>query len=228
MADDPFKFDTLRRDTLSSQVAARIQERIENGLIGPDSQLPSERALSESFEVSRVAVREAIQLMQAKGYIEVRHGKGSYVVDPAIRKASTLASWMGGREQSLLMMVELRRIVEPGIVELAARNASPADAAALIEQAHELETCPRAHLSDTDAAFHKEIARMTGNDLVFELLTACLERTAPLRERTLKDRERRHLAAAGHVRIAEAIAAGDPEAARNAMLEHMSDALRSL
>ncbi|WP_421858091.1 FadR/GntR family transcriptional regulator [Oricola sp.] len=228
MSSNPFQFDTLKRAPLSFQVANKIRERIESGEIEPSAQLPSERELSESFSVSRVAIREAIQLLQAQRFVEVRHGKGTYVVEPAVRSASSLDSWIGQREEALRMMVELRKIVEPGIAELAARKATPERAARLIELARRLETAPPETLSQTDADFHREIAAITENTLVDELLRSCLDRTEPLRLRTLRDTSGRDLAASGHLAIAQAIAAGDPDAARLAMEAHMNDALRSI
>ena len=228
MAQDPFHFETLRRAPLPVQVAGMIRERIESGAIEPETQLQSERKLSETFSVSRVAVREAIQLLQAQRYVDVHHGKGIYVVDPAVRKASSLDSWLSGRDESLSMMVEMRRIVESGIVELAAQKVTAEGAQRLIDLARELETGPLDELSEIDARFHREIAALTENILVIELLATCLERTEPLRMRTLRDAHGRELAARGHLAIAEAIAAGDAAGARKAMEDHMNDAMRSI
>lgn len=228
MPESPFEFDSLRRSPLSHQVAQKIRERIDTGEIKPDAQLPSERKLSETFSVSRVAVREAIQLLQAQRYVDVVHGKGTYVVQPAVRNASSLESWLGGREESLRMMIEMRRIVEPGIAELAARNITADGARRLIELAQQLETADPDEVSAVDAMFHREIAESTKNSLVVELLATCLDRTEPLRLRTLRDEHGRKLAASGHLAIARAIASGDAAKARQAMEAHMNDALRSI
>ena len=222
------EFASLARTTLSSQVAETISGRIDSGDIASGTKLPSERALCDSFGVSRVSIREAIQLLMAKGYVEVLPGKGTYVVDEGVRKATSLQSWVGGREQELLMMVELRMIVEPGIAALAAVKATPEAIAALIKTAEALITCPRAEISTVDADFHRQIAGMTGNALICELVGASLSTTDPLRARTLQDRSRRMLAAKGHMAIASAIAEGDPEAAHTAMISHLKDAQASL
>lgn len=222
------QFDVIPRATLSSQVAETIKARIDSGEIPPRTRLPSERGLSEAFGVSRVAIREAIQLLQAREYVEIRPGKGTFVVDPVVRNASTLQSWVGARDDQLEMMVELRMVVEPGIAALAAEKSCPAAAAELLALAHRLEECAAEDASATDSDFHRMIARITGNDLISELLSACLDRTEPLRMRTLKDAGRRHLAVQGHIAIARAIAAGDPAAARAAMTSHLADARASL
>lgn len=222
------EFASLTRTTLSAQVAETISGRIDSGEIASGTKLPSERTLGEAFGVSRVSVREAFQLLLARGYVEVQPGKGTYVVDETVRKAASLQSWVGGREQELLMMVELRMIVEPGIAALAAQKATPEAIAALIEIAEALGTCPRPEISRVDADFHRQIAQMTGNALISELVGASLATTDPLRARTLQDRERRLLAAKGHMAIAKAIADRDPAAAHAAMISHLMDAQASL
>lgn len=228
MSEEALKFDVIPRATLSSQVAETIRARIDSGDIPPRTRLPSERGLSEAFGVSRVAIREAIQLLQAREYVEIRPGTGTFVVDPAIRNASTLQSWVGARDDQLEMMVELRMVVECGIAALAAEKASPAAAAELLTLARKLEECAPEDAPVADSDFHRMIARTTGNDLISELLSACLDITKPLRVRTLKDAGRRHLAAQGHIAIALAIAAKDPVAARAAMTSHLIDARASL
>lgn len=222
------EFEELPRVTLSAQVASRIKQRIDENGIEIGARLPSERELSDAFGVSRVAVREAFQLLQAQGYVEIRQGKGTFVVDPQVRQASSLQSWVGKRDEDLVMMIEMRMIIEPGVAELAARKATPAEGQRLIAIAQSLSTCKPSELSDTDALFHREVAQVTGNALVSELLSASMDITAPLRARTLKDQKRRALAERGHLAIAEAIARQDPQAAREAMLDHLNDARASL
>lgn len=228
LGEKKVQFSALQRVPLPVQVAEKIRERIDQGDILPGAKLPSERELSESFSVSRVAVREAIQLLQAQFYVEVVQGKGTFVLDAGVRQASSLEKWIGTRGETLRMMVGLRKIVETGIAELAAQQASRPAAERLIDVAAQLETCPRKDLSEVDATFHREIATLTGNPLIEELLETCLARTEPLRMRTLRNTAGRKLAANGHKAIAKAIADGDPAGARAAMEAHMNDALNSL
>ena len=228
MSRDYLEFENLKRAPLSHQVAEEIRRRIDDGDLAPNTLMPSERSLSESFAVSRVTVREATQLLQAQNYLNVVHGKGSYVVEPAIRQESSLNNWMSGRQESLKMMVELRQLVEPAIAALAAEHITPAQTERLFELARRLEQEPTQTVSAVDALFHREIATCTGNTLVGELLDMCLARTEQLRLRTLGNKDGQKLAAAGHMAIARAIASGDAEASRKAMEAHMDDALNSI
>src|SRR5260370_20628724 len=66
------------------QVVQRIRRMITLGEVLPDEHLPTERALAESFHVSRVTVREALRILQGEGLIESRRGPaGARQVGPA-------------------------------------------------------------------------------------------------------------------------------------------------
>eukprot|EP00752_Nemacystus_decipiens_P019635 g17691.t1 len=224
----PQPFEPIARASLSSQVADAIRSQIDTGSIAANSRLPSERELAASFQVSRVAVREAIQMLQAKGYVIVRPGKGTFAVSPSERSITYLQDWISGHDDDLRRMVELRMIIEPGVAALAAQRATQQDADELLESARALSTCTQADASRVDAAFHARLALITGNPFITELLNAALDITEELRSRTLKDSERRKLAEIGHLALAEAIATGDEAAARQAMLKHLQDAADSI
>lgn len=226
--NQPKQFEPIARASLSSQVAQAIKSQIDTGDISPESRLPSERELANSFQVSRVAIREAIQMLQAKGYVVVRPGKGTFAVSPAERSITYLQDWISGHDDDLRKMIELRMIIEPGVAALAAQRASQQDAQDLLASARALSTCSQADASSVDADFHKRLALITANPFITELLNAALEITENLRGRTLKDSGRRELAQQGHLALAQAIASGDANAASQAMLKHLQDAAASI
>ena len=74
--------DTLRSGIpLHEQISSRLRDEIESGALAPHTQLPSEHALCDRFEVSRVTVRRALQTLEADGLIYRRQGLGSFVCD---------------------------------------------------------------------------------------------------------------------------------------------------
>jgi GntR family transcriptional regulator len=58
----------------------------------PHSQLPSERALSEEYGVSRMTLRRAIDVLQARGYIYSVPSKGLFVAEPRMVRTSDVTS----------------------------------------------------------------------------------------------------------------------------------------
>lgn len=77
------RFSPVRRERLYESLAAHISDFIEaQGLVGGD-RLPPERQLAEELGVSRATVSQALAALETRGRIEVRHGVGAMVRDPA-------------------------------------------------------------------------------------------------------------------------------------------------
>ncbi len=64
---------------LYSQLAALIRQSIENGELAPGTRLPNLHALAEKYDVARVTVRQAVQLLVAEGWLDSRQGRGTQV-----------------------------------------------------------------------------------------------------------------------------------------------------
>jgi DNA-binding FadR family transcriptional regulator len=77
---DQDPIDPRGYDRAYEVVARRLRGRIERGEFGWHSPLPSEPALSEWYGVSRTTVRSAIRVLAEAGMVEVRKGKGTYVI----------------------------------------------------------------------------------------------------------------------------------------------------
>src|SRR5437773_2756892 len=75
---------TLPRIKLKDQVAERLIEVIASGRLAGGTRLPSERELVGRLGVSRTVVREALNLLEARGVLQVEHGRGAIVrTDPS-------------------------------------------------------------------------------------------------------------------------------------------------
>jgi GntR family transcriptional regulator len=66
---------------LYEQVADALRDEIRRGRYQPGDKLPSERELSERFEVSKVTARQAIVQLRAEGLITSRAGSGVFVAE---------------------------------------------------------------------------------------------------------------------------------------------------
>lgn len=69
------------------QIAQDLQEAIRAGTIKAGMRLPSERELGETYEVSRITIRQAIALLEKNGLIYTAQGKGTYVRPMAISQS---------------------------------------------------------------------------------------------------------------------------------------------
>ncbi|MGD2143625.1 MAG: GntR family transcriptional regulator [Anaerolineae bacterium] len=79
------------------QIAESLLDHIESGELAPGDRLPSERKLSEMFDVNRMTVRRALQMVELQGLIVRRWGNGTYVAEPKIeRQAAKLVPFTKG------------------------------------------------------------------------------------------------------------------------------------
>ena len=93
------------RDDSSSpiyrQIANALLRQIERGDFPSGSRIPTERVLSEKYDVNRMTVRHAIQVLEQDGLIVRRVGAGTYVTEPKFeRQAAKLISFTKGMRQS--------------------------------------------------------------------------------------------------------------------------------
>jgi GntR family transcriptional repressor for pyruvate dehydrogenase complex len=150
-------------------VAEFLEKQIREGIYPPGSKLPTVVELAEGFEVGRSTVREALSALKAKGYLEIRHGGGTYVK----------ASWAEQRREdpfvhaeSLREVLEVRKYLEIGCAALAAERRTADDLNELGAIVSEMEACLNdKHASEqADVRFHLRIAEASHNALLHQLM----------------------------------------------------------
>ncbi|MCF6095259.1 GntR family transcriptional regulator [Microaerobacter geothermalis] len=77
---------------LYEQLKNKIIEQIDEGILKPGQQIPSERELCEKYNVSRITVRQAISLAVNEGILLRSHGRGTFVAGPKIQQGLTKIS----------------------------------------------------------------------------------------------------------------------------------------
>ncbi len=122
----------FKKETLAEKIASRVEESIVHGGFQGGEMLPTEPEMAEQFGVSRAVVRDATRMLAAKGLIEVRHGKGSFVTHTqteAFGEALLLA--LRRMEATNWDVAQFEQLIYPEIVALATRNATDEDVAAI-------------------------------------------------------------------------------------------------
>ncbi len=215
----------LSRQTLSSQVAQQLRQAIDEGHYRAEQRLPSEREMCVQFGVSRTVLREAQRELVRAGYIEVRHGSGSYVRTRAEVQEQALADWLSNHDDHIVKLLEMRSLLEPGIAELAAQRADPAGVEALQQTVDRMrDSRDSDEIIKADELFHGILARLTGNSMIEQLIDHTMYAMGGEREVTLKTPVGVRVAAEGHQRVVDAIRQGDTAAAAKAMRDHLEDA----
>jgi len=209
---------------LHGRVAHDIGRQIVSGAIAEGQFLPREAELSKSFDVSRQAVREGLKVLAAKGLVGSRRRAGTYVLprtswnllDPDV------LAWHSPSELDpsfISDLIELRRVIEPAAVEMAAKRADAAgiDGIAKALRRMQEDAGDIAAFSTADAEFHMAIFAASGNTLI-ERLSHIL---GPLLAISIQAQGRfgQELpdSVAMHAAIHEAIVAGDVEKAKAAL-----------
>ncbi len=158
--------------TLSQKIERKIEEAIRQKKLINGVRLPSEKELCESFAVSRTALREALRRLSARGLIQIRKGSGMYVSEIKLEHAiSSLNLYYDLKFDSNLIahIIEVRRLFEPQIARLAARNRTVEDINKLKENLKALESCDSDNTQlevDTINKFYMNLAKASGNPIV--------------------------------------------------------------
>ncbi len=158
--------------TLSQKIERKIEEAIRAKKLITGTKLPSEKELCAQFAVSRTALREALRRLSARGLIEIKKGSGMYVTEIRIEDAiKSLNLYYDMRFDSnlIIQIIEVRRLFEPEIARLAAKNRTDDDINILIDNYNELVKCNSDNTQlETDIInrFHMNLAKATGNPIV--------------------------------------------------------------
>jgi GntR family transcriptional repressor for pyruvate dehydrogenase complex len=220
-------FSRLKLVPRPTQVREQLEQAIRRGDYLPGDRLPSERELSELFGVSRVSVREALRSLEALGFVEVRQGYGTVVLDPASRASRDLRRWVElNRDEALDLLLVRGALDELAAGEAARRQDEVAMAA--MRRAHEAfagaaeEQEPIDRLRELDIAFHIAVARASGSELLANLLTDLHDHLAESRSVGFRPPDRPRRSAQEHAAIVEAIESGDRAAAAAATATHIA------
>jgi len=206
-------------------VAREIGMGIVSGKLRPGHVLDGEIEASSARHVSRTAYREAMRILGAKGLVQSRPRTGTRVsalADWHLLDPDVLAWMFSGepRPEVLHGLFELRTIVEPAAAALAASRRSQLHLAKMRRalDTMALHTLHAPEGREADVAFHSALLSSTGNPFVISLtkgVTAAVHALTLFKQRLAKiDRD----PVPDHVRVFDAIAAKNPDAARDAMI----------
>jgi GntR family transcriptional repressor for pyruvate dehydrogenase complex len=226
----------------STKGAASVLESIwvmvrESGLKAGD-QLPSIRELADRLELKHTAVRDALLKAEAMGLVDILPRAGAFLrANPpgaaaneeplagAFQEALVGEAPADG-EQNLFHLLDARRLIE---IELAGRAAERRLLEDLLPVRRALEAllqlpadAPRSEYVAHDIRFHVEIARLSGNQVLFAVQRTLMELLRPHLNEVPRDRQCRSKTDHSHRAIYEALVAGDAEKARKEMREHLS------
>lgn len=225
----------MKRKSLSTVVFEELMARIRSGDLGPGAQLPTEADLCKAFGVSRTVVREAVARLRAEGLVIPRQGKGVFVSDSPPGTFSLPEQDMNALPQTLALL-ELRLGVEVESAGLCALRRTPQEARAIRAEMERIDFShpdPDQTQIHYDQDFHQLIAKGSHNARISDFLGYLSSQIGPRLQLSyvllpsLKDEyfSRIH---AEHETIVAMIEAQDPDGARLAMRNHLTNSLERL
>jgi len=206
------------------RLVSALGRDIASGVWKPGTTLPTEPEIAHRLGAGRNAVREAVKILAAKGFVRTERRAGTIVrpefcwnlLDPQV--LNWILSAAANRDHLLDELSELRSIIEPAVAALAATHASAIETLRIFEAYDQMEIL-RDEIQkaiDADLAFHELLFEASHNRLLIALVPAfsllarmnfeISIRAGKLASQNLKE----------HRQIAEAISRRDPEAARRA------------
>ena len=105
-------------------VMNQVIDLISQGKLKIGDKLPSEQEMTELFGISRISLREAMKLLEAKGYIESRDRKGKYVRSLTDNVKSSIEDLIAIDHDKIWELLAVRRLIDSEAAYLAAKNVS--------------------------------------------------------------------------------------------------------
>jgi DNA-binding GntR family transcriptional regulator len=216
--------NTPRDRALPDDLAQRIQSRVMSGDIPVGSWLRQEH-LAREFGVSRTPIREAIRQLQAIGLVVVVPNRGAAVRGPSRRDIQE-AYVVRAELEGLAAHIATGRLGADGLRQLGEAEALFETAAAgfaLLERDARANENARADWVQANNAFHETVQRAAGNERLVRAISDG-HRTFPRSLTALPLIEEPALFAnniAEHQAVRRALINGDPDAARDAMRQHV-------
>ncbi|MGP4115241.1 FadR/GntR family transcriptional regulator [Streptomyces sp. 4N509B] len=157
-----------------------IKQMIMDGELRPGDRLPREPDLAERLGLSRNSLREAVRALSLIRVLDVRRGDGTYVtsLEPSLLMDAMSFVVDFHRDDTVLQMLEARRVIEPATTELAAAAMPMAEIEGLSTLLDSLgENATVDELVENDIEFHRRIAVGSGNAVLASMVETLSSRT---------------------------------------------------
>lgn len=209
---------TLRQtEPIAPQLVSALRRGIAELNLPPGSAL-SEKDIAARFNVSRQPVREAFIKLSEAGLVEVRPSRGTWVMKISVREVCNARF--------------VREAIEADLARHAARQATAEQVAALADLVAGQRVAALADdyagFNALDESFHRCIADIVGNDFALRVVESARFQTDRVRLLSLPSASPMQVLIGQHQAILDQIAAGNGDAAAEAMRRHLREILLAL
>ena len=222
----------VERVSAVQQVEKRLSEYIIDGTVQIGDKLPTEKQLCEQLTVGRGTIREAMRLLQARGLVEMRAGRGAFVASKTELGEDDVADWFRANEVQIKDVIDVRAAIEPYATRLAIMRCTEEDVNHLLEIHHACEVAAKEHdvqaLGRLDTELHLAIAETTRNKLFVDINNRICGALKSFRHKTFIIPNNVRNVIPAHTAIINAFLKRDPVLGEHAMALHIEAIMTDL
>ena len=223
----------VKRVPVVQQVVDNLKEFITSGEIQIGEKLPPEMELCARLNVGRGTVREAIRVLQATGFVELRPGRGAFVArteeEPEVLDVS---GWFSANEMELMDFMQVRTAIEPLAIRLAIEKCTDKDIKVLEKNYQDtllaVENNDAGQLGHCDEQFHTYIFECSQNQLLIAINKLLVDTLKKFRSKTFLIPSNARNVIGPHGQILQAFRDKDAAEGERHMLEHMERIIQDL
>lgn len=222
-------YKQIRPHKIPEEIVQQIKSLIKDGKLLPGEKLPPERTLADLLGVGRSSLREAINILETLGFVEVKKREGIF-----IRTVSStiifdpLRQILEEDRGKLYELYELRKDIELASIYMAAKLRSKEDLVRIEKPLiRMIEDSKESHFSlSDDVEFHLAVAQATHNWLRVHILKNILDLVADymdlIVQKLIEEKTGVFIVLDQHKKIYQAIQKRNQESARVLMNEHLT------
>ncbi|WP_077611935.1 FadR/GntR family transcriptional regulator [Clostridium sp. Marseille-P2415] len=218
--------EEVSRIPIVQQVVNSMKEFVAADGIAVGQKLPTEKEWCEKLTVGRGTVREAFRILEARGLVEIKPGRGAFLVSKKELGQEELAEWFLKNEVELKDYIEVRSVLEPLCARFVAKRATDAELEQ-IERTHfrfirAVEEEDFAGMAKYDEKLHRQIVEASRNKMLIFMNKKIDECIRDFRLKTFQVPQNARNAIKAHHNIVEALKARDEEVAELYAKRHIS------
>ena len=222
--------DSRKHNLIYQTVLEHIKCLLLEGKLRAGDRLPTVNEMAKELGVGPASVWEAYRVLETRGILEVRQGRGTTVAADVIEPAGRVEDFKVAQQRSVSTVMETRRLIEPGVAALAAERATASEREAILKAARDMDrmVSEGKDFVEPDLNFHDLIFAAAHNPTLASTLSGLREVMIDLRRLVTRNPIAVDKAVHYHQLIALAIYEGDVETARSLMKQHLEEAEREL
>ena len=217
-------FKAGQRKSAVDSVIETVRDLLLTKQLKRGDRLPNEMELTKKLSTSRGSIREAMKILSSFGIVEIKRGNGTYIAQSmSNRLFDHLVFQMILSDTDKKKLMELRELIEVGIIKIVIANARDEDIAAVREEYSrmaervEAQESDPAVLTELDLRFHRAVGMATKNELIRKVYDFTLDLFAPSIQKTHEKPDKGRNALDHHRKILAGIEARDRERAEAAV-----------